>query len=173
MNQKTKNRLKRENNQKPATEKMSEYVDNVVCINRVAKVVKGGRRFSFAVLVVSGDQKGKIGIGYGKAKEVPEAIRKATEDAHRDMFTVQLKNNTIPHEILGRSDGGCVLLKPACPGTGVIAGGGVRPVLLAAGVKDILSKSQGSDNTVAVVKATIDALQRLHSAEQIKAIRSA
>ncbi len=149
-----------------------EYLDKVVHINRCAKVVKGGRRFSFAALVVSGDGKGNVGIGYGKAKEVPDAIRKGTERAHKALRPVCLRNNTIPHEVLGIHDGGEVLLRPASPGTGVIAGGGVRAVLEVAGVKDVLSKSLGSNNPGALVKATLDGLLKLRTLEQIRATRS-
>lgn len=149
-----------------------EYLDKVVHINRCAKVVKGGRRFSFAALVVSGDGKGNVGIGYGKAKEVPDAIRKGTERAHKALRPVCLRNNTIPHEVVGIHDGGEVLLRPASPGTGVIAGGGVRAVLEVAGVKDVLSKSLGSNNPGALVKATLDGLLKLRTLEQIRAARS-
>lgn len=149
-----------------------EYLDKVVHINRCAKVVKGGRRFSFAALVVSGDGKGNVGIGYGKAKEVPDAIRKGTERAHKSLRPVCLRNNTIPHEVIGMHDGGEVLLRPAAPGTGVIAGGGVRAVLEVAGVKDVLSKSLGSNNPGALVKATLDGLLKLRTLEQIRATRS-
>lgn len=150
----------------------SEFTDKVVHVNRCSKVVKGGRRFSFAALVVSGDGKGRVGIGYGKAKEVPDAIRKGTERAHRSLRAVNLRANTIPHEVFGESDGGRVLLRPAAPGTGVIAGGGVRAVLEVAGIKDILSKSLGSNNPQAVVKATLAGLHQLRTLEQIKATRS-
>jgi small subunit ribosomal protein S5 len=150
----------------------NEYTDKVVHVNRCSKVVKGGRRFSFAALVVSGDGKGRVGVGYGKAKEVPEAIRKGTERAHRSLRAVNLRANTIPHEVFGESDGGRVLLRPASPGTGVIAGGGVRAVLEVAGIKDILSKSLGSNNPQAVVKATLAGLHQLRTLEQIKATRS-
>lgn len=150
----------------------SEFVEKVIHINRCAKVVKGGRRFTFSALVVVGNRKGKLGIGHGKAKEVPEAIRKATEDAHKSLHTINLKNNTIPHEVLGKADGGSVFLKPACPGTGVIAGGGVRAILEAVGVQDVLTKSLGSNNPFAVVNATVKGLKALRTAEQIKAIRS-
>ena len=149
-----------------------EYLDKVVHINRCAKVVKGGRRFSFAALVVSGDGKGNIGVGYGKAKEVPDAIRKGTDRAHKALRPVCLRNNTIPHEVIGIHDGGEVLLRPAAPGTGIIAGGGVRAVLEVAGVKDVLSKSLGSNNPGALVKATLDGLLKLRSIEQIRAARS-
>lgn len=148
-----------------------EFVEKVVHINRCAKVVKGGRRFSFAALVVVGDQKGRVGFGFGKAKEVPEAIRKGTEQAQKRMITICLKGDTIPHPVVGEADGGKVMLRPASEGTGVIAGGGVRAVLEAVGIKNILSKSLGSNNQLAVVNATFDGLRRLRSAEQIAEIR--
>jgi small subunit ribosomal protein S5 len=144
-----------------------EVIEKVVHINRCAKVVKGGRRFSFSALVVAGDQRGKVGIGFGKAKEVSECIRKASDAAKRAMRPVVLKGTTIPHEVLGEHGGGRVLLLPACEGTGIIAGGSVRAVLEAAGVKDILSKSLGSNNHANVVKATLDALHTLRSRDQI------
>jgi small subunit ribosomal protein S5 len=146
--------------------------EKVVHINRCAKVVAGGRRFSFSALVVAGDTEGQVGIGYGKAKEVPECIRKGTEQAKKSMVKIQRKNNTIPHEVVGNHDGGKILLKPAVPGTGVIAGGGVRAVLEAAGIKDVLSKCMGSNNPGAMVFATLDALRQLRSAETIRELRS-
>ncbi|MBN2235247.1 MAG: 30S ribosomal protein S5 [Opitutales bacterium] len=154
------------------SEDAPETIEKVVHINRCAKVVKGGRRFSFAALVVTGDQKGKVGFGYGKAKEVPEAIRKGTDQANRHQVHIELNGETIPHEVVGEADGGRVLLKPAGAGTGVIAGGGVRAVLEAAGVKNVLSKSLGSNNQLAVVQATIDGLMKLRTMEQFKALRS-
>lgn len=154
-------------------EEESGLMEKVVFINRCAKVVKGGRRFSFSALVVVGDQQGQVGVGYGKAKEVPECIRKGTEQARKNMITVQLKGDTIPHQVHGEFDGGSVLLRPASAGTGVIAGGGVRAVLEAAGIKDVLSKSLGSNNHGAVVKATLAALKELRTAENIRALRSA
>ncbi|MDX2110888.1 MAG: 30S ribosomal protein S5 [Verrucomicrobiota bacterium] len=151
----------------------SGLIEKVVHINRTAKVVKGGRRFSFAALIVVGDGHGKVGVGYGKANEVPDCIRKATEQASKSMVTVQLRGDTIPHYVEGDKDGGQVILRPASPGTGVIAGGAVRAVLEAAGVKNVLSKSLGSNNPGAVVNATLHALTQLRSAETIKTLRSA
>ncbi len=142
----------------------SAYDERVIEIARVAKVVKGGRRFQFRVTIVAGDNKGKIGIGIGKANAVPDAMRKATERAHKNMHVVTLSGTTIPHEVLGKVAGSRVMLKPASPGTGVIAGGGVRAVLEAAGVHDILTKSLGSSNVLNVVKATVSALESLKSA---------
>ncbi len=143
-----------------------ELVEQVIEISRVAKVVKGGRRFSFRVAMVVGDQRGKVGIGVGKANSVPDAMRKAAERARNDMRTVAVFGSTIPHEVLGEVGGAKVLLKPASRGTGVIAGGGVRTVLQAAGVQDILTKSLGSANMLNVVKATMDALGQLKSVEE-------
>ena len=148
-----------------------KQVEKVVHINRCAKVVKGGRRFSFSALVVAGDSEGRVGYGFGKAKEVPEAIRKGSEQAKRQMEPIQLNGDTIPHEVIGEADGGKVLLKPAGPGTGVIAGGGVRAVLEAAGIKNVLSKSLGSNNKLAVVQATINGLKKLRTAEQVRKLR--
>ena len=149
-----------------------DILDKVVHINRCAKVVKGGRRFSFAALVVSGDQQGNVGVGYGKAKQVPEAIRKGTEQARKRMKSVPLSGDTIPHSVMGQADGGKVLLRPASEGTGVIAGGGVRAVLEVVGIKNILSKSLGSNNQLAIVKATMDGLNQLRTASMINAIRN-
>src|SRR5215207_4477829 len=146
-------------------------IEKVVFINRCAKVVKGGRRFSFAALAVVGDGKGKVGIGYGKANEVPDAIKKGTANAHKHLIAVKLKGDTIPHDVLGEYDGGRVMLKPASPGTGLIAGGGVRAVLEAAGVKNILTKSMGSSNHIAVVHATLNGLMQLRLAENIATLR--
>ncbi|HEY5792906.1 MAG TPA: 30S ribosomal protein S5 [Chthoniobacterales bacterium] len=154
-----------------STEPKSENTDKVVFINRCAKVVKGGRRFSFSALIVSGNQKGKIGIGFGKANEVSEAIRKGTDAAHKRMVTVSVAENTIPHEVIGEFGGGRVLLRPASPGTGVIAGGGVRAVVEAAGIRDVLAKSLGSSNPANVVKATLDALSQLRPREEIFRLR--
>jgi small subunit ribosomal protein S5 len=146
------------------------YDERVIEIARVAKVVKGGRRFSFRVAVVVGDNRGKIGIGVGKANAVPEAMRKATDRAHKSMHNVFLSGTTIPHEVIGKVAGSRVLLKPASPGTGVIAAGGVRAVLEVAGIHDILTKSLGSSNVLNVVQATFDALEQLKSPQE-EAIR--
>jgi small subunit ribosomal protein S5 len=154
-------------------EEDSGLIEKVVHINRCAKVVAGGRRFSFAALVVVGNGEGEVGVGYGKAKEVPECIRKGTERAKKNMSAINRRNNTIPHAVIGEHDGGKVLLRPATPGTGVIAGGGVRAVLEAAGVKDVLTKSLRSNNPAAMVNATIDALRQLRSKEQIFELRKA
>lgn len=149
----------------------SNYIEKVVTINRVAKVVKGGRRFSFTALVIVGDGEGQVGVGYGKAKEVPTAISKGVEEAKKNFFRVPLIQNTIPHPVQGEKAAGVVFLRPAAPGTGVIAGGPVRAVLEAAGVHDVLSKSLGSANAINIVHATIEALRTLESPEQVAARR--
>ena len=156
---------------KKAPAQGGELEERVVAVNRVAKVVKGGRRFSFSALMIVGDKKGKVGYGLGKAKEVPEAIRKATQEAYKNMITVPLENGTIPHEILGEFDAGKILFKPASNGTGVKAAGACRSILELAGVHNILTKSLRGNNPHNVVKATFKALRELRSVEQIAASR--
>jgi small subunit ribosomal protein S5 len=163
-------RDRRNQDNAPAAEKTA-YVERVVTINRVAKVVKGGRRFSFTALVVVGDGDGTVGVGYGKAKEVPAAIAKGVEEAKKHFFKVPRIQGTIPHPIVGEAAAGVVMLKPASAGTGVIAGGAVRAVLECAGIHDVLSKSMGSDNAINVVHATVAALQGLVRPEEIAARR--
>jgi len=144
-----------------------DLFEKVVFINRCAKVVKGGRRFSFSALIVTGDRKGKVGVGFGKAQEVSECIKKASEAAKKNLLPVKFGDNTIPHRVIGTHGGGKVLLIPASPGTGLIAGGGVRAVVEAAGIKDVMAKSMGSKNHANVVKATLDALFQLRNKDEI------
>jgi small subunit ribosomal protein S5 len=159
---------------KPAMREVKEPSDmeeRVVNVNRCAKVVKGGRRFSFSALVVVGDRKGHVGYALGKANEVADAIRKATEQARRSMFPVTMREKTIPHAVVGQMGASRVMLRPASPGTGVIAGGGVRAILELSGVRDVLAKSLGATNALNVVKATVNGLQQLRSREEVAALR--
>lgn len=159
------------NRNEESTGAKGETTEKVVFINRCAKVVKGGRRFSFSALIVAGNRDGKVGYGFGKANEVAEAIRKASESARKSMKLVSVLENTIPHEVIGEHGGGRVLLRPATPGTGIIAGGGVRAVVESAGIKDVLAKSLGSSNHANVVKATLDALHKLRRREDAYKLR--
>lgn len=148
-----------------------EITDKVVVINRVAKVVKGGRRFSFSALSVIGDNDGHVGIGFGKANDVPDAIDKSKEDAKKNLYRVNLNKNTIPHEVIGKYKSAKVIMKPAAPGTGIIAGASVRAVIEKVGISDILTKAQGSRNPINIVKATLDGLLQLRSLKETAEIR--
>ena len=152
-------------------ENKNEYIERVVTINRVSKVVKGGRRFSFTALVVVGDGEGTVGVGYGKAKEVPQAISKGVEEAKKNFFRVPMIRRTITHVVQGRDTAGIVLLRPAAPGTGVIAGGPVRAIMELAGVTDVLTKSLGTNNAMNIVKAAAEGLKNMESPEQVAARR--
>lgn len=165
---------KRENsfkNKRRNNQKKDEFQEQLIKINRVVKVVKGGRRFRFSALVVVGDHKGRVGFGTGKANEVPDAIRKAIEDAKRNVVRVPMVGTSLPHDIVGKHDSGKIILKSAKPGTGIIAGGPVRQILEIAGYKDVVSKSLGSNNTINMVRATMNGLQRLETKEQVAARR--
>ena len=164
-------RDRRDERRNAAPVEKSAFVERVVTINRVSKVVKGGRRFSFTALVVVGDGDGRVGVGYGKAKEVPAAIAKGVEEAKKNFFSVPRIQGTIPHPVTGEAAAGVVMLRPASAGTGVIAGGPVRAVLECAGIHDVLSKSMGSDNAINIVHATVAALKMLERPEQVAARR--
>ncbi|MFD4366112.1 30S ribosomal protein S5 [Rhodococcus sp. NPDC058521] len=164
-------RDRRDNNRGGNAAEKSNHIERVVTINRVSKVVKGGRRFSFTALVIVGDGNGLVGVGYGKAKEVPAAIQKGVEEARKNFFRVPMIATTITHPVQGEAAAGVVMLRPASPGTGVIAGGAVRAVLECAGIHDILSKSLGSDNAINVVHATVAALKGLQRPEEVAARR--
>jgi small subunit ribosomal protein S5 len=146
-------------------------VEKTVCIDRCTRIVKGGRRFSFSALVVVGDGAGRVGVGLGKAKETPDAVKKAVEQAKKNLRRYPIAGHTIPHDIVGASDGGLVMLRPAAPGAGIVAGGGVRLVLEVLGVSDVLSKSMGSNNPFAMVYATLDALGKLRSYAEVMSLR--
>jgi len=148
-----------------------EFQESVVAINRSAKVVKGGRRFSFSALAVVGDRRGRVGVGYGKAKEVPPSVEKAISDAKKNLVRISLKGDTIPHEIIGRFGAARVFMRPAGPGTGVIAGGGVRAVCQMVGIRNILTKAMGSTNPINIVKAAMDGLTRLKDAKEVARLR--
>ena len=150
---------------------VDEFVEKLVKLNRTSKTVKGGRRMSFSALTVVGDKKGRIGFGFGKANDVTEAIRKSIDKAKSNLVSLSMKNGTIPHEVIGKYKSSSVLLKPACPGTGIIAGGAVRAVMDAAGITDVISKSQGSRTSVNVVRATFDAVENLLDARAVAANR--
>ena len=168
---KKNDRNNRRNDRRNQDNERDKYIERVVAINRVSKTVKGGRNMSFTALVIVGDGEGMVGVGYGKAKEVPAAIQKGAEEARKNFFRVPMIGGTITHPVQGEDAAGVVMLKPAAPGTGVIAGGAARPVLECAGVQDILSKSLGSDNALNVVRATVDGLKQLVRPEEVAARR--